>query len=325
MNKLQTEYLGLKIKSPVIVGSSSLTSSIDRMKVAEDHGAGAIIMKSLFEEQINYAAASLSDSSGYPEADDYISWYTRHNEVDEYLKLISMAAENIDIPVIPSINCLTSDAWIDFARNIEDAGASALEVNMFFLPVDKTISSAEVEKNYFTLVEKLTKKLRIPVSLKIGQRFSNILYMIDQFYNRGVRGVVMFNRFFEPDIDPESLSIISAPVFSSAEERRYVLRWIAMASALGISIDISASTGVRSGNDVIRYLLAGANTVQVCSMLYNKGLSHLDSITSEITGWMDRKGFTNISEFRGILNYASIEKSSVYERTQFMKYFSSHH
>ena len=324
MNRLQTEYLGLKLKSPVIIGSSSLTSSLSRMKQAEDCGAGAIIIKSLFEEQINYSIASVPDSSGYPEANDYISWYIRNNAVDEYLELISEASSSLEIPVIPSINCSSSDTWIEFAKKVEIAGAAAIEINMFYLPTDGKITAPEVENQYFRLIERLVSKITIPISLKIGQRFSNILYMVDQFYNRGVKGVVMFNRFYEPDIDPDELAIIAAPVFSTVEEMRYVIRWIAMASAMDIKINISASTGVRSGNDVIKYLLAGADTVQVCSVLYQKGIPFLRSIHDGINSWMDKKGFDKVSDFRGKLNYSSIEKANLFERTQFMRHFSSH-
>lgn len=324
MNRLQTDYLGLKLKSPVIIGSSSLTSSLSRMKQAEDSGAGAIIMKSLFEEQINNSIASVPDTSGYPEAGDYISWYIRNNAVDEYLDLIREASSNLDIPVIPSINCSSSDTWIEFAKKIEAAGAAAIEINMFYLPTSKKISAPEVESQYFRLIERLIGKVSIPISLKIGPRFSNILYMVDQFYTRGVKGVVMFNRFYEPDIDPEELAIIAAPVFSTVEEMRYVIRWIAMASAMDIKINISASTGVKSGNDVIKYLLAGADSVQVCSILYQKGIPFIKSINDDIINWMDKKGFGRVSDFRGKLNYSSIEKSNLFERTQFMKHFSSH-
>lgn len=324
MDRLKTTYLGLPISSPLIVSSSSLTSTPDRLKEAEDSGAGAVVLKSLFEEQINFYSNSLSEKESYPEADDYISYYTRSKGVDEYLNLIRTAKESLDIPVIPSINCISSEGWTDFAKHIASAGADALEVNVFFLPSDSRTTAADAEKVYFSIIEKLSKVIDIPVALKVGPRFSNILYMLDQFYKRGVRGVVMFNRFFEPDIDIENMSIIPASVFSNASERRFVLRWIAMASALDIKLDISASTGVHSGDDAIRYLLAGADSVQVCSVLYNNGIGHLRKMNKQIADWMDRKGYKRIEDFRGTLNYLNFEKPSVYERTQFMKYFSSH-
>lgn len=323
MEKLETKYLGLNLKSPLIVSSSGLTSTPGLLKEAEDNGAGAVVLRSLFEEQINYYVHSVPDTSGYPEADDYISNYVKSNSVDKYLDLIRKAKSNLKIPVIPSINCYTSHGWTGFARNMEEAGADAIEINVFFLPVDRKKSSAESEKLYFELIEKLKQTIKIPVALKIGFRFSNILHMIDQFYMRGIEGVVMFNRYYEPDIDINRMEIIPASVLSSENERRYVLRWIAMASAEDIKIDISASTGVQNGQDAIKYLLAGADTVQVCSVLYEKGLEHLRTMNRQIIEWMDKYDFKKIDDFRGKLNKINYSKPAVFERTQFMKYFSS--
>jgi len=323
MGKLSVKYLGLELKSPLIVSSSRLTATLGYLKEAEDSGAGAVVLKSLFEEQINQYIHNIYPSHSYPEADDYTSFYIKSHSVDEYLTLIRKAKELISIPVIPSINCYTSEGWTDFARNIQDAGADALEINVFFLPTDRKKHSAESEKIYFDLIEKLKKTISIPIAIKIGYRFSNILHMIDQFYMRKVEGVVMFNRFYEPDIDINTLEVIPASIFSNETERRVVLRWIGMASAQDIKIDISASTGVHSGADAIRYLLAGANSVQVCSVLYDKGIPFLKKMNFQIEMWMDQKGFASVSDFRGKLNYRNYKKPVVFERTQFMKYFSS--
>jgi dihydroorotate dehydrogenase (fumarate) len=323
MEKLFVKYLGLNLRSPLIVSSSRLTSTLGYLKEAEDNGAGAVVLKSLFEEQINKHIQTLSQSQGYPEANDYISNYVKSHSVDEYLELIRKAKEMLSIPVIPSINCFSSEGWTGFAKTIADAGADALEINVFFLPVDRRKSSAESEKIYFDLIEKLKKTVKIPIAIKLGYRFSNILYLIDQFYMRKVDGVVMFNRFYEPDIDINKMDIVPASIFSTESERRLVLRWIGMASAQDIKIDISASTGVHSGADAIRYLLAGAHSVQVCSVLYDKGIPFLKSLTKQIEAWMDSKGFKSIAEFRGKLNYRNYQRPMIYERTQFMKYFSS--
>ncbi len=323
MGNLTTNYLGLKLKSPLLVSSSGLTSTIENLKEAEAAGAGAVVLKSLFEEQIIYHINTMQVSSGYPEADDYISYYTKSHSVDEYLSLIKNAKKNLSIPVIPSINCFSSKEWTNFARNIADSGADALEINVFFMPVNRKQSASDAEKVYFELIDNIKASVSIPVAFKIGSRFSNILYIIDQFYMRGVEGVVMFNRFYEPDIDIKKMSIIPASVFSSSGDRRYVLRWVAMASALDIKIDISASTGVHSGDDAVRYLLAGADTVQVCSVLYQKGIPFLKVMNQQIKDWMIKNNFKSIDDFRGKLNWANYEKPTVFERTQFMKYFSS--
>lgn len=323
MDKLSTTYLGLNLKSPVIVSSSRLTADISSLKIAEESGAGAVVLKSLFEEQIMYFINETPSVSGYPEADDYISSYTRAHSVDSYLSLIREAKKNLSIPVIASVNCFSSGSWIEFARKIEEAGADALEVNAFFLPLDRKMSSQDAEKIYYDLAEKLISKLKIPVVMKISQRFSNILNVVNEFYSRGVKGVVMFNRFYEPDIDINRLEIVPAPIFSSREEMRYVLRWIGMASAQGLRIDISASTGVSSGEDVIKYMLAGADTVQVCSVLYQKGIQYIKEINNDISSWMSLHKFDEIREFKGMLNWKNTRKPVVFERTQFMRYFSS--
>ncbi len=323
MGKLSVKYLGLDLRSPLIVSSSRLTSNLAHLKEAEEFGAGAVVLKSLFEEQIDHYIHTIPDSTGYPEADDYISNYMRSNTVDEYLDLIRSAKESLSIPVIPSINCYSSGGWTGFAKNIAEAGADALEINVFFLPVDRKKSAAESEKIYLELIEKLKKTIRIPVVVKIGFRFSNILNIIDQFYVRGVSGVVMFNRFYEPDIDLNKIDIVPAKIFSTESEMRYVLRWIGMASAQDIKIYISASTGVHSGSDAIKYILAGAHSVQVCSVLYEKGLKYLVNMNREIEEWMDQKGFTSVNDLRGRLNYRNYSKPVIYERTQFMKYFAT--
>lgn len=323
MEKLSVRYLGLELKSPLIVSSSRLTSTTGFLKEAEDNGAGAVVLKSLFEEQINKHIHTLTPVQGYPEADDYISNYVRSHSVDEYLELIRKAKQVLSIPVIPSINCFSSEGWTGFAKNIADAGADALEINVFFLPVDRKKSSADSERIYFDLIEKLKKTVKIPIAIKIGYRFSNILNLIDQFYMRKVEGVVMFNRFYEPDIDINKMDVVPASIFSTENERRLVIRWIGMASAQDIKIDISASTGVHSGADAVRYLLAGAHSVQVCSVLYDKGIPFLKNMNRQIETWMDSKGFNSVAEFRGKLNYRNYPKPMIYERTQFMRYFSS--
>jgi dihydroorotate dehydrogenase (fumarate) len=323
MENLKTHYLGLSLNSPFIVSSSRLTATIANLKEAESAGAGAVVLKSLFEEQILHYINSVSINSDYPEAEEYFSYYSKSHSVEEYLELIREAKKAVKIPVIASINCVTSEGWTDFAEHIAAAGADALEINVFFLPIDRKKSSADSEKIYFDLIEKIKKTVKIPVAIKVGFRFSNILYIIDQFYIRGIEGIVLFNRYFEPDIDIRRMEIVPASIFSTESERRNVLRWVAMASALNLKIDISASTGVRSGEDAIRYILAGADTVQVCSVLYEKGISYLKTLNTQLADWMRENSFRSINDFKGKLNWHNYDHPVVFERTQFMKYFSS--
>ena len=324
MSTINTRYLGLDLSSPIIVGSSNFTSKVESIVEAEAAGAGAVVLKSLFEEQIVSQAHSMSSRESYPEADDYLQYYTRTNSVDAYLDLIAGARKKVKIPVIASINCFSPKGWIDFALEIERAGASALEVNIFFIPTDKHENSTDSEKVYFRIIDNLKKKLKIPVSVKIGQKFSNILNFVWQMYNHGAAGVTMFNRFYEPDIDINNLNIVPASVLSNPAEQRYVLRWVGMVSAQDIKIDISASTGVYTGEDAIKYLLAGATTVQVCSALYKRGFTVVSEINETLARWMNNKEFRSISDFRGKLNYRNIENPSLFERSQFMKHYSSY-
>jgi dihydroorotate dehydrogenase (fumarate) len=324
MSNLSTRYLGLDLRSPVIVSSSGLTDSLDKLKAAEDNLAGAVVLKSLFEEQINHEAGRLQLSSDYPEASDYISAYTKAHSLDNYLKLIQEAKASLEIPVIPSINCISSDDWTDFARHIENAGADAIEINVFYLPTDTKVGSGEAEKLYFDLIERIKRTVTIPVAIKIGPRFSNLLYMADQFYNRGVEGIVMFNRFFEPDIDVNTINITPAAVFSTPDDKRHVLRWVAMVDAMVEKISIAASTGVHSGQDVAKYILAGADAVQVCSALYRHGIEYLTDINDSLNRWMEQKEFASVDSFKGKLNYKNINEPGRYERAQFMRYFSSY-
>ena len=324
MSTISTRYLGLELSSPVIAGSSNFTSGVESIKEAERAGAGAVVLKSLFEEQIVSLATSMSAKESYPEADDYLLYYTRTNSVENYLELISKARNSVKIPVIASINCFSAKGWTDFAVEIENAGASALEVNIFFMPVDMHQSSADAEDVYFKIIDSLKKKLTVPISVKIGLRFSNLLNFAMQVHNHGASGMVLFNRFYEPDFDINNLSVIPASVLSNPVERRYVLRWVGMVSALNIKMDISASTAVYTGDDAIKYLLAGATTVQVCSALYKRGFTVITEINNTIRKWMNDKEFSSINDFRGLLNYRNIDNPALFERSQFMKHYSSY-
>lgn len=324
MANLQTSYLGLNLKNPLIVSSSGLTSNIESIKKLEANGAAAVVLKSLFEEQILHEAGSLMVNSDYPEAEDYLKAYVTSNNVEKYLELITKAKEAVSIPIIASINCFSASKWIDFASKIQEAGADALEVNVFVLPTDSRKKPEDYEEVYFTLAEKLKKIISIPLSFKLGDHFTNPLRIIEQLWYRNVSGVVLFNRFFAPDLDIEKMKVVPAEVFSNPADIRDTLRWVAIASHTVPSINISASTGVHNGDALVKMLLAGANSVQVCSALYKNGHAHLKVLIEFLEQWMDKKGYDKISDFRGIMNYGKIGDPDVYERSQFMKYYSSH-
>ncbi|MFC2137366.1 dihydroorotate dehydrogenase-like protein [Bacteroidota bacterium] len=323
MANLETVYLTLQLKNPVIVSSSGLTNSVEKIKKLEENGAGAVVLKSLFEEQINYEAGKLMINSDYPEASDYITMYTKDNAVNEYLQLISDAKRAVTIPVIASINCISTDDWIDFASKIEEAGADAIELNVFVLPTNKNAVSGEYENVYFDLAGKIKRVIDIPVAMKLGSNFTNLPALINRLQATGINGVVLFNRFYEPDIDINNMKIVSSEVFSTPSDIRKSLRWIGIIYDKVPKIDLAASTGIHDGNAVIKQLLAGAKVTQICSSIYKKGPEHIKKILRDLEDWMDIKSFENIDQFRGKLSYKSIKDPILYERAQFMKFFSS--
>ncbi len=323
MANLQTSYLGLKLRNPIIVSSSALTNSVDKIKKLEKKGAGAVVLKSLFEEQINYETSSLLKHRRYPEAADYILHYAKENSLREYLSLVTEAKAAVSIPVIASINCVSEKDWTSYAKDFEEAGADALELNIHIVVSDRDTKSVDVEQKYIDILKKVKQKINIPIAAKIGYHFTNIGHIVDRLNAYGAEGVVLFNRFYEPDIDIDKMKFTSAEIFSSPSDIRHSLRWVGILSDLIPNVEISASTGVHDGEAAIKMLLAGAKTVQVCSTLYKNGIDELTKIIQEISDWMDKKNYERVADFRGIMSYKDIKDPSIYERAQFMKYFSS--
>ncbi len=325
MADLSTTYLGLKLKSPLIVGSSGLTSHVKAIIEHEKNGAGAVVLKSLFEEQIKLEAEKVlhikSAHNLYAEAQDYIMNYTRSQNVDSYLKLIEEAKKAVKIPVIASINCVSADEWPAFARKIEEAGADALELNVFILPSDFTRDSEDNERVYFRVIDNVKKNVSLPVALKVSYYFTNLARFIQRLSFTGIQGLVLFNRFFSPDIDLKHRKIIPANVFSSPQEISIPLRWISIL-AKRVKCDLAASTGVHSAEAAVKLLLAGAQSVQVVSALYLKGNEFLKTLTKGLMDWMDANGYRKIEDFRGQMCQENSEDPAAYERVQFMKHFS---
>ncbi|NLB25898.1 MAG: dihydroorotate dehydrogenase-like protein [Bacteroidales bacterium] len=327
MVNLETSYLGLTLKNPLVAASSGLTGSVEKIVSLEKAGIGAVVLKSLFEEQINNEVTSLLlqdyHNIGYPEAEDYIKNYLRDNSVTKHIKLIEESKKAVSIPVIASVNCVSASEWTSFAKVFQEAGADALELNIFYVPVDRREEPHVIEQLYADVLKKVCSQISIPVSVKIGLYHSNILSMVDKLKAYGANGVVMFNRFYEPDIDIDKLEMISSEIFSSPVEIRHTLRWVGLVSATVPEIDIAASTGIHDGKAVIKQLLAGASVAQLCSSLYINGNIIVSQMLSEITEFMKRWNFTKISDFQGRVSYNKVTDPMIYERSQFMKYFSN--
>ncbi len=324
MANLSVTFAGIKLRNPFIISSSGITGSLEKIRKLDSLGAGAIILKSLFEEQINYETGVNLEGSDYPEALDYVKAYTKANNVEDYITLIREAKKVLYIPVFASINCVSAGEWMNFARRIEAAGADALELNVFFLPSNKDKSSQEYEKIYYDLVTGIKERIKIPVIIKLGSHFTNLTYIVNQLYFRRANAVTLFNRFYEPDININDYKITAAEIFSSPSDLRQSLRWVSLVSSAVEGIDIAASTGIHSGEAAIKQILAGAKAVQVCSVLYKSGLEILPKMIDRFEFWMIEHNYKTVDEFRGKLNYSNISDPVVYERAQFMKYFSSH-
>lgn len=323
MIDIKTKYAGLTLRNPLIVGSSGLTNNLSKIKEFEKSGAGAVVLKSLFEEQIEMQSDVLLENSDYPEAADYIHNYVKANQVTEYINLIKEAKTQCTIPVIASINCYKADVWVDFARQIELAGADALELNVFFMETELCYKEDELIDTYIEIIRKVKEIVSIPVIMKIGKSFSNIPALVEILRVNGADGVVLFNRYYQPDIDINTLQIVSGNVFSSHSDLSDTIRWTAIVSGKIPGISIASSTGVHDWEDVIKCLLAGASAVQLCSALYTHGGEIISQILVCMEEWMHQAHFETIDEFRGRLNYARIPDPSMYERSQFMKYFSN--
>ena len=321
---ISTTYLGLTLPSPVIAGSSGLTGSVDKIAAFARHGAGAVVLKSIFEEEIYFEQEDIIKEA---EADgvnldqfDYYDFHLKGQKLDRYIKLIADAKKAVSIPVIASINCVYSHEWTAFAHQLQKAGADALELNMFFLPSDFERTAREQEDAYFEIIDKITSAVSIPVALKISYYFSNLGPMIQRLSRTGVAGLVLFNRFFSPDIDIESFKIKPSFVFSNPAEVALSLRWIGI-MAQKVDCDLVASTGVHDGAALIKQILAGAKAVQAVSSLYQKGPAHIETMLADLKAWMQRHNFASLYDFRGRMSQEAASNPAVYERVQFMHYF----
>lgn len=334
MIDLTTEYMGLELKNPLIASSSGMTNSLDKLKDIEQNGAGAVILKSIFEEEISYEYADFIESTSKPGVHQeyfdfagkrnpiaYYDYVIREENLKKHMNLVKESKKSLSIPVIASINCfLKSVEWLSYAQNLEDAGADGLELNMFFPPTDLNRSAAETETLYFELIEQVTAKVSIPVALKISFYFTDLGAMIQRLSKTGIKALVLFNRFFSPDFDVDTLEIKPSFRLSSPSDIAMSLRWIAI-MANKVDCDLAASTGVHDGDAIIKQLLAGATAVQVASTLYKNGTAQLNQMLEILTAWMQKKRFDSLLDFRGKLSQEKSTDPAIFDRVQFMRYF----
>ncbi len=319
---LSTRYLGLNLQNPLVVSASPLTNKIENIRICEEQGVGAVVLRSLFEEQINDEIDAKLDQEDmyfwYPEAADHIKNISKEQVTQPYLKLIEKAKREVSIPIIASVNCFSAGDWVVFAKNIESAGADALELNVStHLPYDEKMEEHHLEDTIAAIVANIKSQVNIPVVVKLHPYFSNIIATAKQLERSGANGLVLFNRFYRPDIDIERLEVISDNYLSTTKEMTHSLRWIGVLSR-HVSCDLAASTGIHGYEEVVKQLLAGATVTQICSVLYIKGLKHISTILNDLETWMKTKEFTTIDDFKGLITDNRLNSAN-FEQIQFIE------
>lgn len=314
-------YLGLSLTNPIVVSSSRLTSTLDGVKRCEDAGAGAVVLKSIFEEQIEHDASSMvegADYSVHADAYDFFSNASKDYYIDAYLELVEEAKKAVSIPVIASVNAVHPGSWLDYAHRFEEVGADALEMNAYIIPSNAKDDAQAIEKEYDQLVKAVRGKVSIPMALKIGQQFTALANRMHRFQDLGVNGLVLFNRFYRTDISIEKEAIVPGSVLSVPEESFVPLQWVGLMAG-ELSCDICAGSGIFTGEQVIKQLLAGAASVGVCSAILQKGHKVISEMNSTLNDWMDRKGYDSIDQFKGKLCQESSDHPEIWERAQYIK------
>ncbi len=325
---LTTRYMGLGLRHPVVASASPLSASLDGIKRLEDGGAAAVVMFSLFEEQLQQEMASVdhltavgAESFGeslnyFPSVDEF------HVGPDRYLDLVRRGAEAVDIPVIASLNCVTAEGWGDYAALLAETGASALELNVYFLPGDPEMSGAAVEEQYLEALSAAKAACSLPVALKLSPYFSAMAHVARRFESAGADALVLFNRFYQPDFDLEELAVAPDLQLSSAGEIRLPLRWIAMLYGR-IGVSLAATTGVEGPREVIKYLLAGADAVMTTSALLRNGPAYCQSLVDGLGEWMDRRGFDSVAQMQGVLSQKKVADPTAYARANYLRILES--
>ena len=324
---LSVSYLGLKIVSPVVAGSCSITNNLQNLQKIEENGAGAVVLKSIFEEEIYNEYDSILREEAPDEDEklhrylDYYDYKIKEDNIKKYLQLIEGAKKTIDIPVVASINCTCSHEWLFFAKKAQEAGADAIELNLFIMPSDFSKECVDIENIYLNIAEKITKAVTIPVAIKLSYYFSNLGAFVKKLSETGISGVVLFNRFFHPDFDIDKFTLKPTNVLSNPSDLAISLRWTSILSGR-LSSDLIASTGIHNPEAVVKQLLAGADAVQVASALYTQGIGFIKALNEGLSAWMKKHNFEKISDFKCKMSQINSPNPAEYERVQFMKYFS---
>jgi dihydroorotate dehydrogenase (fumarate) len=321
---LTTRYLGLSLKSPIVAGAGPLTGNLDNIRRLEDLGAGAVVLPSIFQEQIEQErqlidrlATTGVDSN--PEASSYFPAAASYGLGPQpYLETLRQASQSVDIPIVASLNGITDQGWVQYARQIEQAGAYAIELNIYFIPASLEIQGREVEDRYLSILRAVKQAVKIPVAIKLGPYFSAIGSMVVQLINAGADGLVLFNRFYEPDIDLKQLTLLPNLELSTSAEIRLPLLWIGLLSGR-VAASLAASTGVETSDEVVKYLLAGADVVMTTSALLRHGVGHMKVLLDGLNSWLAERDLTTLDHVRGRMNQMNIADASAFARANYIR------
>ena len=326
---LKTKYLGLELKNPIVPSASPLAANADTVKKMEDNGAAAVVMYSLFEEQIVHEQKELDAflSQGTETFAEALSYFPEPEEfhnvhAEEYLEQLRKLKETVDIPVIGSLNGVSAGGWMDYAKKIEQAGADALELNIYYIPTDPELTSAQIEQMYIDDVKKVKETVQIPVAVKVGPFFTAFANMAKRLEEAGADGLVIFNRFYQPDIDIEALDVVHDLEFSNSYELRLPLRWLAILYGQ-VNTSLAATTGIHTAEDVLKAVMAGADVTMMASALFQKGIKHIARILNDIKYWMEAHEYESIEQMKGSMSMKSLAEPAAYMRANYMKTLQS--
>jgi dihydroorotate dehydrogenase (fumarate) len=326
---LSTTYLGLKLKNPLVASSSPMCHDIGNLRRMEDAGAAAVVLQSLFEEEIEIESDELDRFMD--QGSDVSAEATTHfpelmhsvDRPDAYLEHIRKAKQAVKIPVIASLNGVSKGGWLSYAKQMQQAGADALELNIYYIPVDPAISGEQVERNYVELVEAVKAEVRIPVAVKLGPYFSSLSNMAVKLDAAGADGLVLFNRFYQPDYDLESLEVVPNLILSNSHELLLRLHWIAVLYG-NVKADLALTGGVHSAPDVVKAMMAGARIAMMTSALLKRGISYLDTLATELLIWMGEHEYDSIRQMQGSMSRNAVPQPKAFERANYVKVLSSY-
>jgi dihydroorotate dehydrogenase (fumarate) len=328
---LSTTYLGLKLRTPLVASASPLSEKLDTVKKLEDAGVSAIVLNSLYEEQLLASQFALhhhttAGTESFAEALSYFPEPTQFKNLgpESYLEHIQRCKAAVDVPIIASLNATSLGGWTQFAAQMEAAGADAIELNVYYIPTEVDLSSADIEHRYVDILKAVKAAVKIPVAMKLSPFFTNLAYMVKQLDEAGVNGLVLFNRFYQPDIDLEELRVIPNVILSTPQALRLPLRWIAILHNK-IKADLAASSGVHTHEDVLKLLMVGANVTMMASALLRNGVKHIHVVEQNLERWMEEHEYHSVKQMQGSMSYHNTDDASAFERTQYMKALTEYH